>query len=432
MRALTKQMQPRRATGRKERGVLFRSAFCLLPSAFYFLLSAFCFSSSAFGGVWTKQQTGSLAWLHAVHFVDEQKGWAVGGKGALLSTVDGGLHWQLKKSPTEDALRDVYFADEQTGWLVCERNIYLLKELDEPRSYLLQTTDGGANWQRVEATAGDVDASLVRIVFADRERGFVFGELGALYATEDGGRTWARRRVPTRHLLLGGTFLDSQQGWIVGAGATLLQTSDGGATWREGRIENAALSQTSTPAAGATAPASSYLLVPAGANATPAAAPSNVATTTTTAREPRGITTRLNAVSFVDARTGWTVGAGGAIFATNDGGRTWRALSSPTAADLSDVKFFDTKEGWAVGTGGTVIHTTDGGASWRTERTNTTHPLERLFFTGRSRGWAVGFGGTIIAYAPNAPTNPAPRPKLRGVASFNKVEYLRRTTHGEL
>ena len=138
--------------------------------------------------------------------------------------------------------------------------------------------------------------------------------------------------------------------------------------------------------------------------------------------EKRSFATRLNAVSFVDARTGWTVGAGGAIFATTNGGRTWRALSSPTTADLYDVKFFDALEGWAVGAGGTVIHTTDGGATWRIEPTNTTHPLERLFFVGRSRGWAVGFGGTIMAYAPVAPADPQTPPRMRGAASSDTLE----------
>jgi photosystem II stability/assembly factor-like uncharacterized protein len=383
--------QVKRSGRRKAAGWLFR------PALFCLLLTACCLLPS--GGVWTKQKSGTLAWLHAVYFLDERRGWAVGGKGALLSTQDGGEHWQLRKSPTEDALHDVYFADERTGWLVCERSIYLLKTVDEPRSYLLHTTDGGETWRRVEAAGKDIDARLIRVVFADRERGFVFGELGSLYATEDGGKTWARQRIPTSHLLLGGTFLDPQQGWIVGAGATLLQTIDGGATWREGRIENAAITRPQMPGA-----ATVEQTLPSASSS--AAAP------------PRVNATRLNAVSFVDARSGWTVGTGGRIYATANGGRTWRSLASPTTADLLDVKFFDRSEGWAVGTGGTLIHTTDGGANWTVEQTNTTHPLERLSFAGRRRGWAVGFGGTIVAYAHASPEAPISPPKLGGGASL--------------
>src|SRR4051812_49873945 len=35
---------------------------------------------------WNKQPTGTFAWLHSVFFVDVQRGWAAGSKGALLST----------------------------------------------------------------------------------------------------------------------------------------------------------------------------------------------------------------------------------------------------------------------------------------------------------------------------------------------------------
>jgi len=311
-------------------------------------------------GVWAKQPSGTLAWLHAVYFLDINRGWAVGGDGALLATTDGGRTWHKQPRPTQDALLDVYFSSAEVGWLVCERSIYLLRTKDEPRAYLLKTVDGGATWTRVEVTGQEVDVRLVRILFADDERGWVFGEEGALYVTRDGGASWSRQRVPTRHLLLGGVFLNQLQGWLVGAGATVLQTTNSGETWRAG----GPVVTTGGPAA------------------------------------------RLNGVSFVDGRRGWAVGSGGLVLATTDGGRSWRAQTSNVAADLFDVKFFDAAEGWAVGAEGTVIHTTDGGRNWQSEKSDTAHPLERLCFVGRTRGWAVGFGGTIIAYGPA--TNSAP------------------------
>jgi photosystem II stability/assembly factor-like uncharacterized protein len=295
-----------------------------------------------------------MAWLHAVYFLDQERGWAVGGNGALLSTRDGGRNWVSMRRPTEDALRDLYFADEREGWLVCERSIYLLKEKDEPRTYLMNTRDGGASWRRVDVSGMDRDARLVRALFTPEGRAWAFGEAGVLYATRDGGQSWVRQRVPTHHLLLGGAFLNGAEGWLVGAGATLLRTSDGGETWRASTI--------------------------------------------------RGLgEVRFTAVSFVDRWRGWAVGGGGRVFATTDGGQTWRAQASNTIADLYDVRFLNAMEGWAVGAEGTVIHTTDGGRRWAREASGTTHPLERLFFVNRERGWAVGFGGTIIAYAPTAP-----------------------------
>lgn len=300
-----------------------------------------------------------MAWLHGVHFVDERRGWAAGSKGALLATEDGGATWQVKRRPTDDNLRDLHFADADNGWIVCERNVYAIQATGEAQSYLMKTADGGRTWARVELPWKGQGATLLRVIFAGRERGWVFGETGVVFATADGGRTWQRQRVPVERLLLGGTFLDERTGWLVGAGATLLHTQDGGETWGAGAL----LTKTT-----------------------------------------EGATARLYAASFIDARRGWAVGARGAVYATTNGGRTWNALAEAADADLYDVKFFDEREGWAAGASGTLLHTRDGGRTWRAAPEVTTHPLERLFFAGRARGWAVGFGGTIIAYSRD--TNP--------------------------
>jgi photosystem II stability/assembly factor-like uncharacterized protein len=335
-----------------------------LLTVFFLLLTVNSLLPTAFAAsAWTKQRSGSLAWLHAVYFLDENRGWAVGGRGVLLTTEDGGDLWRVRPRPAEDALRDVYFSDEQNGWLVCERSIYDLKTKDEPRTYLLRTIDGGETWQKVNVIGKDADARLVRALFTDNGRGWAFGEEGVLYTTRDGGMSWERQRVPTQNLLLGGWFLNSEQGWLVGAGATLLQTVDGGETWRTGTL---------------------------------------VGFTPALSDKANAVRVRFTAANFVDSKRGWAVGAEGRVFATRDGGRTWAAQTSNVAADLYDVKFLDQFEGWAAGAGGTLIHTTDGGRSWTVEPSGTTHALERLCFVGRNHGWVVGFGGTIIRFTPNA------------------------------
>jgi photosystem II stability/assembly factor-like uncharacterized protein len=351
----------------------------LVTRAFTLALCLFTFAllAPSAQAAWRKQQTGTFAWLHSVFFVDESRGWAVGGKGALLSTSDGGERWEVRTRPVEDAMRDVFFTDARTGWIVCERSIFSPMKKEESVSYLLKTADGGESWSRVDVTRGeDVDIKLTGLRFADSSHGWVYGEAGVLYATADGGQTWARQRVPTRHLLLGASFADASHGWLSGGGLTLLTTTDGGASWREGIVYS------------------------------PADAPSNEAATRSrnevesTPARTQGQTTsrRLNAVSFADAQVGWAVGAGGAIFATNDGGRTWGPRESGVDSDLSDVKFLDRAEGWAVGVEGVVLHTTDGGRTWKSESSATNHALEKIFFVGRGRAWAVGFGGTIVAF----------------------------------
>ena len=298
---------------------------------------------------WSRQPSGTLAWLHSVFFLDAHRGWVVGSRGTLLFTSDGGKTWQSRPRPTEDVIRDIQFLDDNNGWLVCERNIYDLKSNDEPRSYLMKTTDGGGSWARVDVKGVDVNARLMRVAFCEGGYAWAFGEGGAIYATRDNGDSWTKLTLPTRHLLLGGIFIDNYRGWVVGAGATILQTSDGGDTWHRSRLEGA-----------------------------------------------EG--TRFNATSFIDNRVGWAVGSSGRIFQTVNGGRTWIPQNSEVDADLLDVKFLDAREGWAVGNDGTVIYTNNGGSRWSRQRTDTTHPLARVFFADRTHGWAVGFGGTIVAY----------------------------------
>ena len=330
----------------------------LLPSAsaVCLILVIFAPAVQAQGGAWARQPSGSLAWLRGVFFLDQNRGWAVGSKGALLATEDGGKTWKARPRPTEDALRDIYFADANNGWIVCERNIFLLKTNDEPRTYLMSTADGGEHWERVTISGADANARLVRAVFSPSGRGWVFGEHGAVFKSSEAGDNWVRLQAPTRHLLLGGTFIDDYRGWLVGAGATILQTSDGGETWHVSKLANA-----------------------------------------------QGV--RFNATSFVGNRLGWAVGSAGTVYRTVNGGRTWEALQSGVSADLFDVKFLDALEGWAVGADGTAIHTADGGLNWVTEPSATKHPLERVFFADRTHGWAVGFGGTILNYVrAEAPT----------------------------
>jgi photosystem II stability/assembly factor-like uncharacterized protein len=345
-----------------------KPAFNAVACALLCLLTA-ASTAVAQTGTWVRQKAGTMTWLRSVFFVSPNRGWAAGGKGTVLSTDDGGKTWKVSYTSFDDVVRDVFFTDERNGWLVCEANPYRLKTRDDPRAYLMKTTDGGNKWTRVDVTreepgradsvdpkggppvANAVDAILVRAVFSRGGRGWTFGEAGVIFATRDAGVTWTRLTSPTRHLLLGGTFVDDDRGWVVGAGATIIQTSDGGDTWYQSTLPDVDKS------------------------------------------------IRFNATSFFDNRAGWAVGSAGSVYHTTNGGRTWQKQESGVDVDLFDVKFVDAQEGWAVGAEGTIIHTTDGGGHWTTERSGTPHPLERVFFTDKAHGWAVGFGGTVVAYS---------------------------------
>src|SRR5436190_9106485 len=54
--------------------------------------------------------------LTSITFVDADNGWAVGDRGVIWHTIDGGRNWQRQDSPTSARLESVCFADAQTGW----------------------------------------------------------------------------------------------------------------------------------------------------------------------------------------------------------------------------------------------------------------------------------------------------------------------------
>lgn len=301
-----------------------------------------CFQTVKAG--WTRQNSGTLAWLRAVYFTNQNKGWIVGSKGTFLATEDGGKTWRQNKKITKDDIRDVYFSDEKNGWLLCERNLYNLGS--EPPSYLMKTFDGGDSWKTSNLTEGK--EKIARFFFAADGSGFAVGESGAFLALQNDKQTWKKIVLPVRYLMLDGKFTDDSRGLLVGGGGTILFTENGGASWNQAKLAGEAK-------------------------------------------------TKLASVFFVNQKTGWVVGEQGKIYFTSSSGKLWIEQISNVAKNISDVFFISPSEGFAVGDGGTILHTTTAGGVWKIEESNSTHKLESVFFVGE-KGFAVGFGGTILTY----------------------------------
>jgi photosystem II stability/assembly factor-like uncharacterized protein len=326
------------------------------------ILFLFCFQTAR--ADWVKQNTKSLAWFHDVYFLSENKGWITGSGGTLLTTADGGKTWKQESNFTKDNIRQVYFTSENDGWLLCERDIYSLGS--SAPSYLLKTSDGGANWERIEFGEGDHRREKVaKIFFNKKGAGAAIGERGAYFSLQDDKKTWKKKPSPVRYLMLDGVFTDDFSGAMVGAGGAIFFTEDAGWSWNKSNV-------------------------------------------------PENSNTRLNSVFFINQKTGWAVGTEGKIYQTFNGGKVWREQKSATTKDLTDVFFRDTAEGWAVGEEGLILHTTTAGNVWTIVEAKAKHRLEKIIFVGK-QGWAVGFGGTILFYSENAAANDtsAMPPKLK-------------------
>lgn len=299
-------------------------------------------------GNWEKQDAKTLAWLHDVFFLNENKGWISGSNGEFIRTEDGGRTWLRDRKFTEDTIQEIHFFDENNGWLLCQRDAYTLGS-DAP-SYLLTTNDGGKSWNTVNFT-GEDRKRITKIFFTQNKFGLAIGESGTVFAVSDDRSTWKKVPSPAKYLLNDGIFTDSFRGTIVGGGGTILFTEDAGATWKPSFISG---------------------------------------------NENK----KLNSVFFVNQNTGWAVGAQGSIYQTINSGRVWRRQKTNSDENLNDVFFRDTAEGWAIGDNGTILHSTTAGNVWEKVKIKTKHNLEKIVFVG-NRGWIVGFGGTILFYEDN-------------------------------
>jgi len=233
------------------------------------------------------------------------------------------------------------FVDQQQGWMVgFGSDVY-------------HTKDGGNNWQKQPTPA---KAKLNAVYFVDSEHGWAVGDRGTVLQTSDGGKRWRLcPRRPTKANLLDVFFYDASHGWAVGDLSTFLKTTDGGVTWQVSQID-------------------------------PLSGP-------------------LTGVSFASSLNGvpnfgLVVSAGGGIFRTSNGGKTWLSRSFQTANALygvvavnalawSGVDWFN----FAAGSGGTFVlghhHNFD-------EVILEAQPnIKALDFIDDQVGWVVGEAGCI-------------------------------------
>jgi len=288
----------------------------------------------------TWQAPGTDALIRAVQFAaDRRTGWAVGGRGTILATRDGGAHWALQNSGTLQNLEGIDVeAQGKTAWAAGFGGT------------ILATHDGGAHWEK-QAT-GTLTQHLHGIRFAaDGETGWAVGDGGAILATRDGGVSWQPQTSGTTRDLYGIHFAaDRRTGWAVGDWGTILTTSSGGGGRWEAQVN--------------------------------------------------GDTSDLIAIHFAaDRQAGWAVGLNGTILATRDGGVHWQPQTSGTTQDLYGIHFAaDKQTGWAVGDWGTILATRDGGVHWQAQTTRTEYHLRGLYVAADEQtGWAVGNWGIILA-----------------------------------
>src|SRR5690606_23508505 len=110
--------------------------------------------------------------LHDVQFLGPDLGWAVGDRGVIWHTADGGRSWQMQSSGVRGSLRSVCFLTDQHGWVVGgETTPYT----GLSHGIVLATTDGGRTWRPLDAPL----PPLHYVRFFDLENGIAVGGTSA-------------------------------------------------------------------------------------------------------------------------------------------------------------------------------------------------------------------------------------------------------------
>jgi len=267
------------------------------------------------GTKWTYPSSPTSYRLEAVTFTNSVTGYAVGDRGTILKTENGGYDWRIIPSiPTAACLKDVSFVGTDYGWAVSETG------------EILYTTDAGESWSKIQHLSN----ALNSIFFKTSLVGYAVGENGAVMRTNNGGFTWEIVSIPgLKEGLNKVIFVNNSIGFAVGNNGIILKTTDGGNTWLFVNSGTANNLQS----------VSFY-----GFNLGYIVGESGVGLLTTDGGDTwtaanTGTTYNLYDVNAVNSTYAYTVGDVATLFGTDDAGATWSDLKPQNAAYV-DVKRF--------------------------------------------------------------------------------------------
>ncbi len=333
------------------------------------------------------QVSGTINRLQAVSPVNKQVVWASGVKGTYVVTIDGGNSWRSGVVPGAETLQ---FRDVQG---VSAKIAYLLAAGQGTDSRIYKTEDGGATWKLQFQAPDDPNYFYDCFAFWTPTRGITMadglnalGRFPAIGTTN--GSTWNRVDLPAAQTNEGafaasGTCVATQgeeRAWVVTTNSRVFATRDGGATW----------AAYLTPIAGGTGTAGVFTVafrdgrhgLIGGGDFLGATVTDNVArssdggrTWRLTARAPvPGAVFGLAYARSTGGEDGEgddedhdegnsrqhhqnvvVTGPGGAAW-TPDEGETWNSIAGVTG--FWAVAFASAHDGWLVGTGGRILKIT--------------------------------------------------------------------------
>ncbi len=237
--------------------------------------------------------------------------------------------WFPQQSGATESLTDLFAIDGQ-HLFSCGKNGTVLK------------TSDGLNWSQHILQDS---YSLNSIYFYDMNSGYVVGDSGAVFRTQNSGQNWDIVSFPASQNLNSVFILSSSRVWIGGDSSALFY-SDDGSNWHKSQLP---------------------------------------------------ITTNLHALWFTNDLNGWAAAASGRVFYTEDGGTSWQTADSSLEEDLLDIAFNNKGDAFICGTNGTIFRKNKNG--WEQVLSVPGHTFRALSFADSATVWCAGdSGGTATLF----------------------------------
>lgn len=145
--------------------------FYFITDSIGFVTANGIFRTTNQGDTWVAVNADTTRYYRAITMKNSLEGFAVGNKGALLRTTDGGFNWTYDSISDQD-LRDIVFLNQNIGFAVGGGFGYY----SDTTGIVLQTLDGGQSWTRIKIS----DHRLNSIEIIDSV-GYITGNYGTIF-----------------------------------------------------------------------------------------------------------------------------------------------------------------------------------------------------------------------------------------------------------
>lgn len=305
--------------------------------------------------------------------------------------------WEPVNYADDIALQSVFFVSENVGWA----GGYSARPAgSDSGGVLIHTTDGGEHWDLQLGDPESPQAGFSNLYFLDATHGWVTQKYKLLHTSD--GVNWEEAGSLPQGGLSKFVFTSPRHGIGISEGQFIAITEDGGRTWKRTfqcavRLQVNGLTQNSGCKLNALHfPSPTIGYAAGGGDGFVAVAKTEDGGTTWKIISSATGDSQASGIFFTDENTGFMRVNGTKLQATSDGGQTWRGVPTPVP-DRWQIQFADPEVGWICGDR-SMAFSGDSGHRWNSRDFHFPADVNGWSFPRRDRAYVVGWHGMIYRY----------------------------------